>query len=87
MFSPYYVSRCLLKISIFKIIKHLSVLRNKVTRVQRNNSSQMFFKINVLKDFAILTGKVLGYRLIKVGGLKASSGYIALKNLLYKIGI
>ena len=47
----------------------------------------MFFKISVLKDFAILTGKVLGYRLIKVGGLKAASGYIALKNLLYKIGI
>ena len=62
-------------------------MRNKVTRVQRNNSSQMFFKINVLKDFAILTGKVLGYHLIKIGGPKAASGYIALNNLLYKIGI
>ena len=46
--------------------------------IKRSSRSQMFFKIGVLKNFPIFTGKHLETLLNKVEGLKAS--YTGLKD-------
>ena len=63
----YWILHCF--ISIAKLLKKQSI-RPKVilpTRatLTRNNRSQMFFKISVLKNFAIFTGKHLCWSLFK----------------------